>query len=79
MTKTIGRCTYRATWSKEDYQHVGLCTAFPSLSRLKKTPEQALAGICKLVRGAVDGLLEQDDEVPEAIAGTYPSFRGRGV
>ena len=47
------RYTYRVTWSEEDGEHVGLCVEFPSLSWLAKTPEQALAGVRKLVAEAV--------------------------
>lgn len=41
--------TYRVTWSPEDGEHVGLCTEFPSLSWLAKTPDAALKGIQKVV------------------------------
>ena len=39
------RYTYRVTWSEEDYEYVGLCAEFSSLSWLAKTPEAALKGI----------------------------------
>jgi hypothetical protein len=39
------RYTYRVTWSEDDQEYVGLCTEFPSLSWLDKTPESALKGI----------------------------------
>ena len=41
--------TYRVTWSVEDGEHVGLCAEFPSLSWLAATPEEALAGVRKMV------------------------------
>ena len=53
MTKDYDRYTYRLTWSEEDQEHVGLCAEFPSLSWLDKTPEKALAGIRKLVKGCL--------------------------
>ncbi|PKO20652.1 MAG: toxin-antitoxin system HicB family antitoxin, partial [Chloroflexi bacterium HGW-Chloroflexi-1] len=34
--------TYRATWSEEDEEYVGLCAEFPGLSWLASTPQEAL-------------------------------------
>ena len=48
-----GHCTDRVTWSAEDGEHVGLCAEFPSLSWLAATPDEALAGIRRLVRDSV--------------------------
>ncbi|WP_211235464.1 antitoxin HicB [Segniliparus rugosus] len=46
-------------WSEEDGEHVGLCAdAYPSLSWLAPTPEEALRGIETLVA-------EIDDETKE--------------
>ena len=45
--------TYRITWSVEDGEHVGLCAEFPSLSWLATTPDEALAGIRRLVCDSV--------------------------
>jgi hypothetical protein len=36
--------TYRAIWSPEDGEYVGLCDQFPSLSWLAHTESEALAG-----------------------------------
>ena len=47
--------TYRITWSAEDGEHVGLCAEFPSLSWLAPTPDEALAGIRRLVRDSSRG------------------------
>ena len=33
----------------EDGEHVGLCIEFPSLNWLAETPEEALAGVRKVV------------------------------
>lgn len=41
---------YSVTWSDEDQEYVGLCAEFPSLSWLAPTPEDALAGIRRLVQ-----------------------------
>lgn len=41
---------YSVSWSEEDQEYVGLCAEFPSLSWLAPTPEDALAGIRRLVQ-----------------------------
>jgi len=42
--------TFRVIWSDEDEEFVGLCDAFPSLSWLAPTREEALQGIQLLVK-----------------------------
>jgi hypothetical protein len=44
------RYTYRVTWAEDDQEYAGLCTEFPSLSWLDKTPEAALKGIREIVQ-----------------------------
>ena len=68
MAKFNDRYTYRVTWSEEDQEYVGLCAEFPGLSWLEKTPENALAGVRKLVREAVEDMLANNEVVPEPIA-----------
>jgi hypothetical protein len=41
------------TWSAEDGEHVTTCAEFPSLSWLAQTPEEALAGIRRVVAESV--------------------------
>jgi predicted HicB family RNase H-like nuclease len=60
--------TYRVTWSPEDQEHVALCTEFPSLSWLAKTPEAALKGIQKVVADVVADMQVSGEQVPEALA-----------
>lgn len=60
--------TYRVTWSPEDQEHVALCTEFPSLSWLAKTPEAALKGIQKVVTDVVADLQASGEPVPGALA-----------
>ena len=60
--------TYRVTWSEDDNEHVGLCTEFPSLSWLAKTPETALKGIRKVVADVVKDMQKNSELLPEAIA-----------
>lgn len=71
--------TYRVTWSPEDGEHVGLCAEFPSLSWLAKSPESALSGIRKMVRGAVADMLACGETPPVALAEKHYSgeFRVR--
>lgn len=60
--------TYRVTWSPEDGEHVGLCAEFPSLSWLAPTPEEALAGIRKVVRASVRDIEASGAEAPVPLA-----------
>jgi predicted HicB family RNase H-like nuclease len=62
------RFTYRVTWSAEDNEHVGLCAEFPSLSWLARTPEDALAGIRKVVKSAVKDMEATGELVPVPLA-----------
>lgn len=75
MSKEIDRYTYRVTWSEEDGEHVGLCAEFPSLSRLDKNPEKAIAGIRKLVRACVKDMASNKEPVPEPLSAR--SFSGK--
>ena len=60
--------TYRVTWSAEDREHVGLCAEFPSLSWLARTPEDALAGIRRVVKLAVKDMEAAGELVPVPLA-----------
>ena len=75
MAKVIDRYTYRVTWSEEDHEHVGLCSEFPSLSWLERTPEKALAGIRRVVLQTVADMKKNGEEVPEPIA--MKSYSGK--
>lgn len=68
MTKSLDRYTYRLTWSEEDQCHIGLCAELPSLSWLDNSPEKALAGIKKLVRGCLRDMAKNKEPAPEPIA-----------
>ena len=67
--------TYRVTWSAEDQEHVGLCVEFPSLSWLASSPERALAGIRKLVRGVLEDMKASGERPPEPLASRRYSGR----
>ncbi len=73
----IDRYTYRVTWSVEDDEHVGLCIEFPSLSWLAATPEEALAGIRKIVAAAVGDMGSAGEPVPEPLAEKHYSGQFR--
>jgi predicted HicB family RNase H-like nuclease len=60
--------TYRVTWSAEDGEHVGLCVEFPSLSWLAATPEEALAGIRRMVQGVVGDMKASGEPLPAPLA-----------
>jgi hypothetical protein len=45
----VSRYTYRAEWSSEDGESVGLCAEFPSLSWLAPTAHEAIAGVERIV------------------------------
>ncbi len=75
----IQHYTYRVTWSPEDNEHVALCTEFPSLSWLGKTPEAALKGIQKVVADVVADMQASGEQIPAALAEKHYSgeFRVR--
>ncbi|MBU2513640.1 type II toxin-antitoxin system HicB family antitoxin [bacterium] len=60
--------TYRVTWSEDDKEYVGLCTEFPSLSWLAKTPESALKGIRNVVSDVVTDMKSNKETIPEPIS-----------
>jgi predicted HicB family RNase H-like nuclease len=68
MANEIDRYTYRVTWSEEDQEYVGLCAEFSSLSWLEETPEEALAGIRKLVHECISDLKLHNESAPIALA-----------
>ena len=76
---SVDHYTYRVTWSAEDGEHVGLCTEFPSLSWLAKTPEATLKGIRQVVGEAVADMQASGEAVPVPLAEKHYSgeFRVR--
>ena len=76
---SLDHYTYRVTWSPEDGEHVGLCIEFPSLSWLAETPEEALAGVRKVVAEVVADLEENGELIPQPLAEKHYSgeFRVR--
>ena len=60
--------TYRVSWSPEDQEHVGLCVEFPSLSWLAASPDEALAGIRKLVCDILEDMATTDEPPPAPLA-----------
>jgi predicted HicB family RNase H-like nuclease len=68
MTLKNDRYTYRVIWSEDDREYVGLCTEFPSLSWLGKTPEAALKGIREVVEGVIKDMRRDGEEIPQPIS-----------
>jgi hypothetical protein len=74
--------SYQVIWSDEDKEHVGLCSEFPSLSWLARSPEEALAGIRRLVSRAVRELRSAGEAAPspscnaKSLAASFESLRG---
>ena len=68
MTLKNDRYTYRVIWSEDDQEYVGLCTEFPSLSWLGKTPEAALKGIREVVEGVIKDMRRAGEEIPQPIS-----------
>jgi hypothetical protein len=62
------RYVYRVIWSEEDGEYVGLCAEMPSLSWLDRSQAGALAGIVKVVRGAVEDMAKHKEDVPAPIS-----------
>jgi predicted HicB family RNase H-like nuclease len=60
--------TYRVTWSPDDAEHVGLCTEFPSLSWLAKTPTAALKGIRQCVTEVLADMANAQEPIPEPLS-----------
>lgn len=56
--------TYRAEWSPEDEEYVGLVAEFPSLSWLAPTAAEAVAGASDLVDGILADMAETGETPP---------------
>ncbi|MGH3546291.1 MAG: type II toxin-antitoxin system HicB family antitoxin [Mycobacteriales bacterium] len=60
--------TYRVTWSSEDAEYAAQCLELPSVSWLAVTKEDALAGLERIVREAVNDMNESGEQVPTPFA-----------
>lgn len=56
--------TYRAVWSSEDGEYVGLVAEFPSLSWLAATPHEAISGIEAVVADVLEDMRETGEIPP---------------
>lgn len=56
--------TYRAEWSPDDGEYVGLVAEFPSLSWLAPTAAEAVAGASELVEGILADMEETGETPP---------------
>jgi predicted HicB family RNase H-like nuclease len=73
--KKLDQYTYRVSWSEEDEEYVGTCAEFPSLSWLDSTPENALAGVRKVVARCLADMKRSGEALPEPLA--IKAFSGR--
>lgn len=62
--------TYRAIWSEEDGEYVGLCAEFPSLSHLADSKAKALNGIVDLVAESIKDMKKSKEQLPTKSKGT---------
>ncbi len=60
--------TYRAEWSPEDGEWVGLCVEFPSLSWLEPDPVHAIGGIVALVADTVKDMYTNGEQPPRPLS-----------
>lgn len=58
----------RVTWSAEDDEFVAVCLELPSLSWLAVTPQDALAGVERVVYDTVADMQDNDEQVPVPLA-----------
>jgi predicted HicB family RNase H-like nuclease len=56
--------TYRAEWSPDDDEYVGLVAEFPSLSWLAPNAAEAIMGIEKLVAEVIDDMTASGEPIP---------------
>ncbi len=61
----IDKYTYRVEWSEEDNTHVAKCLEFPSLIAHGASSAAALKEIEEVVRGAIEWMQEDGEEIPE--------------
>ena len=73
----VDKYTYRVMWHEPDREYVGLCSEFPTLSWLGRTPEKALAGIRRVVREVIDDMKSQGEDIPSPFA--EKKFSGKFV
>ncbi len=61
----IDKYTYRVEWSEEDSTHIAKCLEFPSLIAHGESSGVALKEIEEVVRGAIEWMQEDGEEIPE--------------
>lgn len=66
--------SYRVRWSPEDGEYVGTCDEFASLSWLGETPQDALAGILRMIAETVADLRTSGQPIPLTLAQRLACF-----
>ena len=64
MAETLKPYTYKVTWSAEDEAFIATCDAFPSLSFISPSDNEALLGIEELVAWAVADVAKEKTMYP---------------
>jgi hypothetical protein len=59
--------TYRAEWSPETREYMGQCLEFPYLWWRGLTPDEAIAGVAKMVTEEISSILAADGKPPESL------------
>ena len=65
MEKLTNRYTYQTAWSAEDGEFIGICAEFPSLSWLAPSPDEAFAGIRRVVADCAEDMSRENEPLPE--------------
>ncbi len=61
----MDKYAYQADWSEEDGEFVGACAEFPSLSWLAPSPDEAFAGIRRVVADCVEDMRRENETPPK--------------
>ncbi len=59
--------TYRAEWSPDSREYVGQCLEFPYLWWRGLSPDEAIAGVARMVAEEVSSILASDGTPPESL------------
>ncbi|ORV81883.1 pilus assembly protein HicB [Mycobacterium interjectum] len=64
----MGRCTFRAEWSRHYHEYVGVCVELPYLSRQAATAPQAVAAVEEALTGHLESLRACGDPIPTPLS-----------
>ena len=75
MTNKTDFYSYRVIWSEENQNFIGMCSEFPSLSWLAKSPESALRGIRKVVSDVIADMKANGENPPAPLS--FKKYSGK--